>query len=207
MNEQTLKSGDIVVNKREFHASRQTIALNLVKTSKIVVSDKFKHSDDGFKYFIGCLHDDDVMRALCIILPQMSGYIKYFDNGGKNVSFKVKDESVNLKDTEIWNKIKNSLNTRFHSQHIYDDKYIKTKVKTFSSMINTLFSGNETPKERNHYICIAAICIDSVLKVDKKNYPQVYLGQCKYKIKRRKPVDFIDAEVDLSSDDSDDLDD
>ena len=70
-------------------------------------------------------------------------------------------------------------------------------------MINILFSGNEIPKE-NHYICIAAICIDSVLRVDKNNYPQVYLEQCKYKIKRRKPVDFIDAEADLSSDDSDD---
>ena len=73
-------------------------------------------------------------------------------------------------------------------------------------MKNTLFSGNEIPKERNHYICIAAIYVDYVLKVDTKNYPHVYLEQCKYKIKRRKPVDFIDAEVDLSSDDSDDLD-
>ena len=74
-------------------------------------------------------------------------------------------------------------------------------------MINTLFSGNEIPKERNHHNCIAAICIDSVLKVDKKNDLQVYFEQCKYKIKIRKPVDFIDAEVDLSLDDSDDLDD
>ena len=73
-------------------------------------------------------------------------------------------------------------------------------------MKNTLFSGNEIPKERNHYICITAIYVDYVLKVDTKNYPRVYLEQCKYKIKRRKPVDFIDAEVDLSSDDSDDLD-
>ena len=74
-------------------------------------------------------------------------------------------------------------------------------------MINTLFSENEIPKERNHYICIAAIYIDSVLRIEKKNDPQVYLKQCKYKIKRKKPVDFIDAEVDLSSDDLDDLDD
>ena len=136
----------------------------------------------------------------------MSGYIKYFDNGGKNMSFKIEDESVYLKYTEIWNKIKKSLNTRFHSQPIYDDKYIKTKVKTFSSMTNTFFSENEILKERNHYICIAAICIDSVLRIEKKNYTQVYLEQCKYKIKRRKPVDFIDTEVDLSSSGTDDLD-
>ena len=74
-------------------------------------------------------------------------------------------------------------------------------------MINTLFSGNEIPKERNRYICTAAICVDSILKVDKKNYPQVYLEQCKYKLKRRKPVDFINTEVDLSSDSLDDSDD
>ena len=209
MSEQTLKFSDIVVNKKEFHASKEAIVLNLVNANKIVTSDKFKHSDDGSKYFIGYLHDDDdhVIRPLCIILPQMCGYIKYFDNGGKNMSFKIEDESVYLKYTEIWNKIKKLLGIRFQSQPIYDDKCIKTKVKTFSSMINTLFSGNEIPNERNHYICIAAICIDSVLRVDKKNYPQVYLEQCKYKIKRRKTVDFIDAQVDLSSDDSDDLDD
>ena len=70
MSEQILKFGDIVINKREFHASKQAIALNLVNANKIVVSDKFKHNDDGFKYFIGYLHDDNVI----IILPQMSEY-------------------------------------------------------------------------------------------------------------------------------------
>ena len=55
-----------------------------------------------------------------------------------------------------------------HSEPIYDDKYIKTKVKAFSSIINTLFTENEIPKERVHYVCIPAISIDSVLRVDKK---------------------------------------
>ena len=172
MSKHMLKFGDVVVNKREFHASKQAIDFNLVNTNKIVVSDKFKHSDDGFKYFISYLHDD-VIKSFCIILPQMSGYIKYFDNGGKNISFKIEDESVYSKYIEVWNKIKKLLVIKFHSQPIYDDKYIKTKAKTLSSMINKLFSGNEVPRERNHCVFIAAICIDSVLKVDKKNYPQV----------------------------------
>ena len=89
------------------------------------------------------------------------------------MSFKIEDKSLYLKYTEIWNKIENSLNVKFHIQRIYNDKYIKAKVKTLNNMINTLFLGNEISKERNHYICIAAICIDSVLRVDKKNYPQV----------------------------------
>ena len=122
MREETLKFGDIVVNKKEFHASKQPIALNLVNTSIIVVSEKFKHSDDAFKYFIGYLHDNDVIKTLCIILPQMSGYIKYFGNGGKNMSFKIEDKDVYLKYTEIWNKIEKLLGIRFPSQPIYDDK-------------------------------------------------------------------------------------
>ena len=146
MSKQTLKFGDIVLNKKEFYASKQVIALNVVNTNKIVVSYKVIHSDDGFRYFIGYLHADNVIRPSCIILPQMSGYIKHFDNGGTNVSFKIEDERVYLKCTEIWNKIKNLLNVKFHTQTIYDDKYIKTKVKTFNSMINTLLSVHEIPK-------------------------------------------------------------
>ena len=69
----------------------------------------------------------------------MSGYIKYFDNSGKNISSKVEDESVYLKYTEICNKIKTLLGITFHSQPIYEDKCIKVKVKTFSSMVNTIF--------------------------------------------------------------------
>ena len=85
----------------------------------------------------------------------------------EKMSLKIEDFKMcaYLKYIEIWNKIKKSLNTRFHSQPIYDDKYIKTKVKTFSSMINILFWENEIRKERNHYTCIAAICIDFVLKI------------------------------------------
>ena len=101
MHEQTLKVDNPVINKNEFHASKQVIALNLVDTKKIIVSDKFKFDDDDSKYFNGYLlddgdddddDDDDVIRPLCIILPQMSGCIKYFDDGGKNMSFKIEDK-------------------------------------------------------------------------------------------------------------------
>ena len=95
-----MKFDENVVNKKDFHASKQAIGLNLVDSSKILVSDKFKVSEDSCKYFI-CYSDGDIIIPLCIILPQMSGYIKYFDNGGKNMSFKIEDESVHLKYTEI----------------------------------------------------------------------------------------------------------
>ena len=63
--------------KKEFDKSKQPIKLDLANVDQIVISDKFKHSDDGFKYFIG-YKKNDIVRLLCIILPQISGYIKYF---------------------------------------------------------------------------------------------------------------------------------
>ena len=137
----------------------------------------------------------------------MSRYIKYFENGRKNMSFKIKDDNVYIKYNQIWNKIKKLLGIKFYSEPIYDDKYIKTKVKTFSNVINTLFTGDEIANKRIQYTCISAISIDSVLKIDKKNYPQIYLEQCKYKIKKRELKSFTDYEVDLSSDYDSDLND
>ena len=143
MREKTLKFDNIVVNKKEFHKSKQPINLDLVNVDQIVTSDKFKHSDDGFKYFIDC-KEDDIVKPLCIILLQMSGYIKYFENGGKNMSFVIKD--VLDKCNEVWNKIKKTLNITFHSMPIYNKKYIKTKVREFNGVIKTNFLGDEIPK-------------------------------------------------------------
>ena len=88
MSEKALKSDNIRINKKELHKSKQQIDLDVVNIDQIVVSDKLRHSDDGFKYFIG-YKEGEIIKPLCIILPEMSGYIKYFENGGKNMSFKV----------------------------------------------------------------------------------------------------------------------
>ena len=70
----------------------------------------------------------------------MSGYIKYFDDGGKNMSFEIEDKSIYSRYNEIWTKIKKTLNIKFHSRSVYDDKDIKTIAKTCNGIINTLFS-------------------------------------------------------------------
>ena len=74
-SEKTLKFNSIRVNKKEFQKSKQPIDLDLVNIDQTVASDKFKHGDDGFKHFIFC-QGDEIVKPLCIILPQMSGYIK-----------------------------------------------------------------------------------------------------------------------------------
>ena len=129
-----------------------------VNINQIVVSDRFKHSD------------------------------KYFENGGKNLSFMVKDDNVLDKYNKIWDKIKEKLNIKFHSEPVYDETYIKVKVREFDGVVKTNFLGNELPKENMHYAFIACITIDSVMKMDKKNHPQVYLEECKYKIKKNTNV-------------------
>ena len=107
MGEIMLEFDNIRVNKKEFHKSKQPFDSMSVNVDQIVVSDKFKHSDEGFKYFIG-YQEDEIVKPLCIILPQMSGYIKYFKNGGKNMSFFVRDDNVLDKYNEIWSVIKKS---------------------------------------------------------------------------------------------------
>ena len=82
MSEKTLRFDNIEVSKKEFHNSKQPIDLKLVNINKIVTSDKFRRRDDGFKYFIG-YKEGDIVKPLCIILPQMSGCLKYFENDGK----------------------------------------------------------------------------------------------------------------------------
>ena len=77
--------------KKEFHKSKQPTDLMSVNVDQTVISDRFKHSDEGFKYFIGH-QEDEIVKPLCIILPQMSGYIKYFEKGGKNMSFMIKND-------------------------------------------------------------------------------------------------------------------
>ena len=93
MGEKALKFNNIKVNKNEFHRAKKAIDLDSVDTSKIVVSDRFKHCDECSKYFIG-YQEDEIVKPLCIILPQMNSYIKYFDNGGKNMSFLIKNSEV-----------------------------------------------------------------------------------------------------------------
>ena len=128
-------------------------------------------------------------------LPQMTGYIKYSENGRKNMSFVIKDDMCLNKYNEIWDKIKETLSIKFHSMPVYDEKYIKAKVREFNGVIKTNFLGDEVPKENEHYTCIACITIDSVMRMEKKNYPQVYLEECKYKIKKTKMTNFIKAEL------------
>ena len=117
--------------------------LDSVDLIKIVVSSRWKLNDTTYKYFCGYLNND-VIKPLCVVLPQMSEYIKYFDNNGKNMSF-VTDDKVYEKHNEIWNVVKRLLKLEFTASPIRDDKYILAKLKLFKKKNLTTFNNNIIP--------------------------------------------------------------
>ena len=199
MSSQKIKFGDKEVDKKTFYLSKEAILLDSIDLNKIVVSSRWKLNDTRYKYFCGYLNNDGIIKPLCIILPQINRYIKYFDDGGN------KDhEKAYEKYDEIWNVVKSLLKLKFAASPIRNDKYILAKLKIYKKNNLTTFSNNNNivPIEKNHYICIPAIDIDSLLKIDKKAYPQAYLEECKYKLKKRKLVSFLDSAI-IDENDSD----
>ena len=108
--------------------------------------------------------------------------------------FLIKDDKVWDKYNKIWDAIKDKLGIKFHSEPVYEYKYLKAKLREFDGMIKN-FLGNDIPKEHMHYTCIACITIDSVLAINKKNHPQVYLEECKHKVKKMQMPKFINTEL------------
>ena len=83
--------------------------------------------------------------------------------------------------------------------HVYDEKYIKAKAREFNGVIKRNVLDDEIPKESMHCTCVACITIDSVIRMEKKNFPKVYLEECKYKMKKIKMPKFIDTELESES--------
>ena len=118
----------------------------------------------------------------------------------KTCFFFIKDDEVWERYDKIWDAIKNKLGIKFHSEPVYEYKYLKAKAREFNGVIKTNFLGNDMPKENMHYTCIACITFDSVLKIDKKNHPQVYLEERKYRVRKTQMSRFINTDTELKSD-------
>ena len=195
-----IKFGDKEVNKKEFYSSKQAISLDSVDLDKIVVSNKFKINDTTNKHICGYLNNDTI-QPLRLILPQIDEYIKHFDDGRKIMLFVTDHEKYYEKYNEIWEVIRNLLKIDFAVNPVQDYKYLITKLKIFDIINTTTFdktifnNNNSIPMEKSHCICIPAIDINSVLKIDEKVYPQAYSEQCKYKLKKRKIVNYIADEI------------
>ena len=193
MSGRSINFDDKKINKSSFYKNKKLLSLNDIDLNKILVSKKESYGTKNYlKYFIG-YNDGDVIRPLCIILPQMIVYVKHFD-GNKTMSFKVSDHKLLKKYKKIWEKVGNLLNIEFDSEPVYGDvdKYIKTKIKTYRDKVNTNFQGQKVPKENASYKCISLIMLDSTL-----------LEECKYVIRKNKMENLIN-DLSLTSCDEND---
>ena len=120
------------------------------------------------------------------------------------MSFRVKDKQPLKNYNKIWEKVEKLMKTDFESKPVYvdDDKYIKTKIKTYEKSIITNFHNKKTPKEKASCKCLSIIMIDSVIKANKKYYPQPLLEECKYIQEKMKTENYIDQELEKSESDS-----
>ena len=137
----------------------------------------------------------------------MTGYARKSDENA-TMSFIVKDKKLLKSYTKIWETTEGLMKINFESKPVYgeDVKYIKTKIKTYAGSIITNFHNKKMPKEKAPCKCLSIIMIDSVIKANKKYYPQTFLEECKYiqekiKIENYINEDLVDSESDDSSND------
>ena len=135
----------------------------------------------------------------------MIGSLKQFD-GSMTMCFRIDDSKLHKKYCKIWKTIKGLLGIEFDSEPVYGDtdSYIKTKIKTYDNKVNTNFQDKEIPKGDSSYKCLSLIISDSVVKVGKKYYPQLFLEECKYIKRKNKMINYIDDDLEMTSSDYDD---
>ena len=139
--------------KKWFLQKQKSIQDRRINVDKILGPKKEPHgTTKSIKYFTGYDDDDDddVIRPLCIKLPQMIGYVKCFDSN-KTMSFKVTDKKLLKNYTKIWEKVSNLMDIKFDSEPVYggNEKYINTKIKIYKDKVNTDFQGKKVRKENS----------------------------------------------------------
>ena len=124
----------------------------------------------------------------------------------KIMSLRANDEQLFKKYNKIWKKVEKLMRLDFESKPFYgdDDKYIKTKIKTYADSIITNFHDKKIPKEKVPCKCLSIIMLDSVTESDEKYYPQTFLEECIYVKEKIKFENYIDEELDSDSDDDSD---
>ena len=204
MSGKNINFDDKKIEKSIFYRNKKIYSTDNIDVN-ILVSKKEPYGNKNLvKYFIG-YNDNDIIRPLCIRLPQMTGYARKFDENA-TLSFIVKNKQLLKSYTKIWETIEKLMEINFESKPVYgdDDKYIKTKIKTYAVNIITNFHNKKMPKEKAPCkCCLSIIMIDSVIKANKKYYPQTLLEEFKYTQEKIKIENYINKDLEDSESDSD----
>ena len=204
MNEKNINFDDKKIRKSTFYKKKTINNIEDIDVNSILVSKKEPYgTKNSLKYFIG-YNDNDIIRPLCIRLPQMTGYARKFDENA-TMSFVVKNKQLLKKYTKIWEKNEELMKINFESKPVYGDhdKCIKAKIKIYAGSIITNFHIKKMPKEKAPCKCLSIIMIDSVIRVNKKYYPQTLLEECKYIQEKIKIENYINEDLENSDSDSD----
>ena len=158
------------IAKERFYAAKSPITIWDVDVNNIVFSKLVKTKNDS-EYLIGCL--DETTRPLVLKMPEMSDYFKTFkvkEGNNKLMSFRINDEKLLEKYQAIQVKIEDLKNIKLNALPVYDVRYIKIKIRTFSDKIYTNFRGLNVPEDDIECESFTIISIDSLLVYNKKNY-------------------------------------
>ena len=195
---------DKKIQKSIFYKNKTRNNIEEIDINNILVSKKEPYSNkNSVEYFIG-YNDNDIVRSLCIRLPQMTGYARKFDENAA-MSFIVKYKKHLKSYINLWETIEGLMKINFESKPVCgdNDTYMKTKIKTYAGSIITNFHNKKMPKEKAPCKCLSIIMINSVIKGNKEYYPQTLLEECKYTQEKIKIENYIKEDLEDSDSDSD----
>ena len=207
MSRKNLNFDDKKILKSDFYKNKKIAKIDDIDVNEILVSKEEPYgTKKEFKYFIG-YNEIDIIRPLCVRLPQMTGYVRKFD-GNATMSLKINDKQLLKEYNQIWKKVEKLLKIKFNSEPVYgdNDQYIKTKIKIYAGNVITNFQGKKMTKEKAPCKCLLIIMVDSVIKAQKKYYPQTLLEECRYEQERIKMENLIDDDLEKSESDESDSD-
>ena len=212
MSGNCIKFNDKKIKKSDFYKNKKIFNISDIDINNILVSKKEKYGKyDSFQHFIG-YNDNNVIKPLYLELPQMTGYInKFNENKNKNkntitMSLKVKDKNLFKNYNKTWQKIEELIGIKFNTKSTYggEEKYTKTKIKTYENNITTNFynkkGSKKVPKEKIPHKCLSIIILDSILYTYEKYHLQIFLEECKYVEENIKTKNQIEKELKPESD-------
>ena len=147
MSGKNINFDDKKIKKSDFYKNKKISKIDDIDVNNILISKKEPYeTKNSFKYFTG-YNDNDIIRPLCINLPQINGYARKF-NENSTMSFIVKDKQLLKNYNRIWDKVKKLMKIDFESKPVYvdDDKYIKTKIKIYAKSTIKNFHNKKMSK-------------------------------------------------------------
>ena len=201
MSEKTINFGDKKINKKDFYNNKIQFNIEDIDINKILISKPETYENNMRKYIIG--YNDNTVKSTTIIFTKNDRLLKYFKDGARKMSFFTDNNEFLERYTTIWEKISDLVNKKFDSDPVYNNKYINTKIRSYNNDIKTNFrnidnKNNKLPEKNKPYKFVSLISLDSIIKINKKYYPQTLLQECVHK-RINKEVENIITNINLDS--------